>query len=73
MHVGNTAIDVEGCFVAGTERSEDKVSDSKTAMSEIHSVVDADGSGKITVVVQGSSTPPSTDPPPSTTEKDRLN
>ena len=76
IHVGNTATDVEGCFAAGTGRSEDKVSNSKKAISEIRSVVDSDGSGKITVVVQGRSTAPPTEqpppPPPPAPIKDQL-
>jgi RHS repeat-associated protein len=75
IHAGNSAEKVEGCFAAGTGRSENWVSNSKQAMSEIRSVVDADGSGKITVVVQGSSTPPPIEPPPPPTAptKDQLN
>jgi RHS repeat-associated protein len=57
IHVGNTADDVEGCFAAGTNRVDDMVTSSRRAMREIRSVVDADGSGRIRVVVRGDSTP----------------
>ena len=62
IHVGNDVDDVMGCFAAGSTRSEDFVGGSKPAMSQIQSVVKADGTGQIKVVVEGSNKPPS--PPP---------
>jgi RHS repeat-associated protein len=62
LHVGNTAKDVEGCFAVGTSRSEDFVGGSKKAMSELRSLVEADGSGKITINVHGRGATPTGEP-----------
>ena len=64
LHIGNTAIDVEGCFAPGAARHKDRVTGSKAALKEMKSIVEADGSGKITINVQGSSTKPPREPPP---------
>ncbi len=58
IHSGNTKKDVKGCFAAGTTRSGDSVGNSRSAMSQIQQVVNADGTGKIRVVVDGPSDPP---------------
>jgi hypothetical protein len=51
--VGNTPGDVIGCFAAGSTESSNFVGGSGSAMKVINSVIAADGSGKITVTVNG--------------------
>lgn len=52
IHVGNTADDVEVAFAVGTTaEGDDAVGNS--AMSQINSIIAADGTGNITVTVTG--------------------
>ena len=53
IHTGNTVDDVEGCFAAGTSRSQDYVGGSINAMNEINAILDADGGDIIVVIVGG--------------------
>jgi len=53
IHNGNTASDVVGCFAAGTTSSTDFVGNSVNAMNQINSIIQADGTGNITVIVSG--------------------
>ena len=57
IHVGNSTDDLTGCFAAGESRSENFVSKSRSAMGQIQSIVEADGSGNIKVEVTGSPNP----------------
>lgn len=53
IHNGNTAADFIGCFGAGTSRSDDFIGGSRDAMTQINSIINADG-GNITITVIGS-------------------
>jgi len=54
IHVGNNVFDVEGCFAVGETRSTDFVGRSRSAMDSILGIINRDGSGNITVIVDGS-------------------
>jgi hypothetical protein len=58
IHVGNTSDDVEGCFAVGKSRSTNEVGQSGNAMNEILNIIKKDGTGNITVNVNGPSTKP---------------
>jgi RHS repeat-associated protein len=58
IHPGNTAADVIGCFAVGTTRSENAVGNSANAMRTIDSIIAADGTGNLTVIVIGPTTGP---------------
>ena len=54
IHNGNTASDVVDCFAAGTTSATNFVGNSVNAMNQINSIIQADGTGNITVIVNGS-------------------
>jgi RHS repeat-associated protein len=56
VHVGNTAADVEGCFALGSTRQTDYVGGSTAAVQAMLDIIHKDGSGNITVVVNGAPT-----------------
>jgi hypothetical protein len=58
LHVGNAAADVTGCFAVGNSRQANQVNGSTAAMTSLNNVVNNDGTGNISVVVNGASTPP---------------
>jgi RHS repeat-associated protein len=68
IHIGNEPGDTEGCALVGTTEQEDYVGDSETALRSINNVINADGSGNITVIVNdpptNNPTVPELDPPP---------
>jgi len=51
IHNGNYPRDFKGCFGAGTSSSPDSIGGSRDAMRQINKVIDADGTGRITVIV----------------------
>jgi hypothetical protein len=46
----------KGCFLVGTARSKNWVSNSVNAMTQINQIIQEDGTGNITVTVAGPST-----------------
>ncbi len=58
IHNANAPGELEGCFAAGTTTSADFVGNSVNAMNSINNIISADGSGNITVNVNGSATGP---------------
>ena len=56
IHKGNTSSDVVGCFAAGSSSAQDFVGGSANAMDKINKIISADGSGNISVIVNGGST-----------------
>lgn len=53
IHNGNIPEQAEGCFLAGTTASRDRVGNSIDAMIKINDIIRLDGSGNITVIVNG--------------------
>ena len=51
IHVGNRPGETTGCALAGTREGIDAVWDSETAMRAINSIIDADATGNITVII----------------------
>ncbi len=51
IHNGSYPRDFKGCFGAGTKPSPDFLGGSKDAMNQINKIIDADGTGRITVIV----------------------
>lgn len=58
IHKGNTSSDVVGCFAAGTSTSPNFVGGSGNAMNQINNIISADGTGNITVIVNGATSAP---------------
>ena len=58
IHPGNKPKDVIGCFAVGTSASTDFVGNSVNAMNTINNIISLDGSGSITVTINGSATGP---------------
>jgi len=54
IHNANYPSQLEGCFGAGTSASTDFVGNSVNAMNSINNIISADGTGNITVIVNGS-------------------
>ncbi len=58
MHIGNYPDDSHGCFLPGETKTSNAVGHSAAALRQIKAIVNADGSGVITVQVEGSNTAP---------------
>jgi RHS repeat-associated protein len=63
IHTGNEPVDVKGCIAVGSERSNDRVSDSANSLNKVLGVIEADqratfGQGRITTQVSGSNSEP---------------
>ncbi len=54
IHNANYPSQLEGCFGVGTSASTDFVGNSVNAMNSINNIISADGTGNITVIVNGS-------------------
>lgn len=53
IHIGNEPKDVKGCFAVGTSTSRDWVGSSSKAMERINEIISIDGTGKITITING--------------------
>ena len=51
IHNGSYPLNFKGCFGAGTKPSPDFLGGSQDAMNQINKIIDADGTGRITVIV----------------------
>ena len=51
IHTGNKVEDTDGCTLVGEQPSENSVGSSIPAMEKINSVIDTDGSGEVTVII----------------------
>lgn len=56
IHIGNYPDDSHGCFLPGETKTNNAVGHSAAALRQIKSIVEADGSGVITVQINGSNT-----------------
>lgn len=58
IHTGNTAANVIGCFAVGSSAAQNFVGGSVNAMTQINNIISADGTGNITVIVNGGASGP---------------